>query len=178
MTGRGIVTRDGSSIDLDVLVVATGFEAVDLPFAHRVRGRDARLLSDHWAEGGRTLASTSVTGFPNLFVMQGPSTGLGAGSIVYIIESQAKYISQAVDFIADRGAVIEPTAAAEDAYVADLDERSQGTVWLSEGCRSWYRHPTSGRLSALWPDYMRRYREENGSFDPEPYEVLGLSATG
>ncbi|KAA1418420.1 NAD(P)/FAD-dependent oxidoreductase [Mumia zhuanghuii] len=177
MTETGVVARDGSEIALDVLVVATGFEATDLPFAHRIRGRDGRLLSDHWAEGGRTVASTSVAGFPNLFVMQGPNTGLGAGSIVYIIESQAEYVSGAVDFIVDRESAIEPTVEAEDAYVADLDLRSQGTVWLSEGCRSWYRHPVSGRLSALWPDYMHRYRAENGAFDPAPYEILGSGRT-
>ncbi|MGH1565348.1 flavin-containing monooxygenase [Mumia sp. DW29H23] len=182
VTETGVVARDGSEIALDVLVVATGFEATDLPFAYRVRGRDGRLLSEHWAEGGRTVASTSVAGFPNLFVMQGPSTGLGAGSIVYIIESQASYIGGAVDFVADNGAPIEPTPQAEDAYVADLDARSEGTVWLSEGCSSWYRHPVSGRLSALWPDYMSRYRAENGTFDAEPYAVGApvpdLAATG
>ena len=81
----------------------------------------------------------------------------------------AAYVRGALDFVADSGGPIEPTLAAEDAYVADLDARSVGTVWLSEGCRSWYRHPVSGRLSALWPDYMSRYRAENGTFDPSPY---------
>lgn len=171
----GVITRDGARVDLDVLVVATGFEATDLPFGYRIRGRGDRLLSEHWADGGRAFASTSVTGFPNLFVMQGPNTGLGAGSIVYIIESQASYISGAIDFIADRGAAIEPTAEAEDAYVADLDDRSAGTVWLSEGCDSWYRHAVSGRLTALWPSYMHRYHRENGSFDAAGYALIDPS---
>lgn len=170
--GDAVVTRDGRRVELDALVVATGFEATDLPFAHRVRGRRGRLLSDHWAEGGQALASTAVAGFPNLFVMQGPNTGLGAGSIVYIIESQAAYVGGAIDHVAEIGGPIEPDAAAEAAYVADLDERSRGTVWLSEGCRSWYRHPVSGRLSALWPSYMHRFRAENGTFDPTGYRTV------
>ncbi|WNI14265.1 flavin-containing monooxygenase [Actinacidiphila sp. ITFR-21] len=168
---QGVRTQDGRQTELDLLVVATGFEATDLPIAHRIVGRDAALLADHWAEGGRAFACTTVSGFPNLFVMLGPNTGLGAGSIIFMVETQIAYIKEALDFVVANDVTLEPDPDAEQAYVAGIDQRSQGTVWLTGGCRSWYVHPRSGRLATLWPDFMTQFRAENGSFTPDGYRI-------
>lgn len=167
----GIVTRDGRHIDLDLIVVATGFEATDLPISHRIHGADGHALSDRWAMGGSAFACTTVNGFPNLFVMLGPNTGLGAGSMIYMVETQAAYIREGLDYLVERGLSIEPDPDAERAYVASIDQRAEGTVWLAGGCESWYLHPKSGRLTTLWPDFMSRFRAENGAFTPEGYLV-------
>jgi cation diffusion facilitator CzcD-associated flavoprotein CzcO len=171
ITEGAVVTRTEQQIYLDLLVVATGFEATDLPIAHRIIGRDDRLLADHWTDGGRAFACTTVTGFPNFFVMLGPNTGLGAGSMIYMVETQIAYISEAVDYLLERDTDIEPDPEAEEHYVESIDARSVGSVWLSGGCHSWYVHPGSGRLTALWPDFMSQFRAENGHFDPEHYRV-------
>ena len=177
---RGVLTSTGHHVDLDLLVVATGFEASDLPIAYRVVGRDGQRLSDRWKDGGRAFACTTVSGFPNLFVMLGPNTGLGAGSIIYMVETQIGYIQQAIDHIFGTSTIIDATRAAEDEYVDSIDDRSNGTVWLNGGCQSWYVHHVSGRLTTLWPDFMSQFRKENGSFQVHGYvrEPMPTSSIG
>jgi cation diffusion facilitator CzcD-associated flavoprotein CzcO len=174
---RGVILRSGERVDLDVLVVATGFEATDLPIAELIHGAEGQTLANKWKDGGQAFRCTTVSGFPNLFMMLGPNTGLGAGSMIFMIETQVKYIAEAVDFIAERGAVVDPDPVAESDYVESIQKRSIGTVWVAGGCSSWYLHPSSGRLTALWPDFMSQFREENGSFSPIGYRVKDRGAT-
>jgi cation diffusion facilitator CzcD-associated flavoprotein CzcO len=172
----GVRLVDGRSVDLDVLILATGFEASELPIAERVTGRAGELLASHWAGGGRAFACAAVHGFPNLFVMLGPNTGLGAGSIIYMVESQISYISGAIDHLVSNDLVAEPTLEAEERFVAELYHRAEGTVWLDGGCRSWYLHASTGRLTTLWPDFMSEFRAKNGTFSTEGYVLAKRGA--
>lgn len=168
----GVIDLDGTKHKLDVLIFSTGFEATDLPIAHRLTGRGGVLLADQWSQGGQAYASTTVHNFPNMFIMNGPNSGLGAGSVVYIIENQVNYILGAVRHFKEIGlATLEITEDKERSYVEDVNRRAEGTVWLSGGCASWYVDPRSGRLTTLWPDMMNRYHAENGTFSPDPYIV-------
>ncbi|MCP2049531.1 UNVERIFIED_ORG: cation diffusion facilitator CzcD-associated flavoprotein CzcO [Paenarthrobacter nicotinovorans] len=173
-TETGVVTAGGDSIELDAVIMSTGFQASDLPIAHRIRGRDGELLSDAWSEGGQAFATTAVHGFPNMFIMNGPNAGLGAGSIIFVVESQIDYIVGALDYMTKQSvSTLEATAEAQAAFVKDIRRRSQGTVWVSGGCSSWYLDPRNGHLTTLWPDFMSRFRHENGVFRPGGYEVHG-----
>lgn len=168
-----IVHVDGTRHELDVLVLATGFEAADLPIAHRITGRDGILLADQWQTGMQAYATTAVHNFPNLFIMNGPNSGLGHNSIIYIIEVQVEYIAAALDYTDAQGlTAIEVTREAEDAYAENLDQRSQGTVWLTGGCENWYVDPRNGRLTTVWPDFSHAFREENATFVPDAYRVV------
>ena len=173
--GSTVITAD-AAVDLDVLVCCTGFEAVDLPIAQRITGRDGVLLADRWSRGGQAYACTTVAGFPNLFVMLGPNTGLGAGSIIYMVETQISYIEQALRYLDETDSVIEIPQELEDQYVSSIDARAVGTVWTSGGCSSWYVDQRSGRLSTLWPDFMSQFRSENGTFNPSVYQIATRSA--
>jgi cation diffusion facilitator CzcD-associated flavoprotein CzcO len=174
--GDRVVFQDGQSQQLDVIVAATGFEATDLPIAHRVTGRNGARLSEQWATGMQAYRTTSVHNFPNMFVMNGPNTGLGHNSIIYIIESQIDYILGALEYMTTTDAsVLEVTAEAETAFAEDLDARSQGTVWLTGGCSNWYVDPRNGRLTTVWPDFAHSFRQENSTFDPTPYVVRELA---
>ena len=169
--GRSVLLKDGTSHELDVLIVATGFEASDLPIAHRLRGANGDLLSEHWAGGGQAYACATVSGFPNLFVMNGPNSGLGAGSVVFIIETQIDYIVGALEEMDRRGAGrIEVTLEAENEFADMIDEKAQGTVWLDGGCKSWYVDQRNGRLTTIWPDFMTHFKQTNGVFVPDAYE--------
>ncbi|AWP83940.1 flavin-containing monooxygenase [Bordetella bronchiseptica] len=168
---QGVVLKSGGRVDLDLLVVATGFEAAELPIAERIHGRQGRRLSDQWRAGGQAFACTAVSGFPNFFLMLGPNTGLGAGSMIFMVETQINYIKGAVAFIFEHGAIVDPDPDAQRDYVESIYRRSAGTVWLDGGCSSWYLHPQSGKLTTLWPDFMTQFRKENGTFSRQGYQV-------
>lgn len=168
----------GHSYDLDVLVMATGFEAARPPAASVVRGRDGELLSEHWSDGMVSYASSAVHGFPNMFVLDGPNAALGHNSAIYMIETQLDYVLGALDTLAGQGVrTIEVTADAEDAYTREIDERAASTVWMT-GCNSWYVDPGSGRLTLLWPGTAVSFRERNGTFDPAPYRIESSMISG
>lgn len=171
--GGRAIAASGAEYDLDVLVFATGFEATQPPFATRVFDRDGRSLSARWDEGMQAYHTMSVAGYPNLFIINGPNTGLGHNSVVYIIEAQVDYILGALDYAAQEGRVVLDVArAAEDAFVEEIQQASAGTVWLAGGCKSWYVDPRSGRLTLVWPDFAYAFREENSTFRPEGYPAV------
>lgn len=176
--GQDVVLADGTRVELDVLILATGFEASDPAVAHRIRGRSGTLLADQWESGMQAFATVSVHNFPNLFVLKGPNSGLGHNSIIYIIEAQVEYVLAALDYsLRNDIAEIEIPRAAEEEFARDIDERSAGTVWLEGGCENWYVDPRNGRLTTVWPDFAYSFREENAQFDPKPYTIrLATSA--
>ena len=112
---------------------------------------------------------TTVAGFPNFFMLMGPNTGTGHTSVVYIIEAQIEHLLAALRHLDATGAAaLEPREEAQEAFVAALDRRMEGTVWTSGGCRSWYLDRT-GRNSALWPDFTWRFRRRVAWLDPAEY---------
>jgi cation diffusion facilitator CzcD-associated flavoprotein CzcO len=164
-----IVTADGREREVDAIVYGTGFEVSNWPTLGFVRGRDGRRITDVWAErGAEAYAGMSVAGFPNMFVLLGPNTGLGHNSVVYMIECQIGYVMDALRTMERQGiATVEVRREAQDAYDAELQTRLGDTVW-SSGCASWYLHP-SGRNPTIWPGFTWRYRQRTRRFDPAAY---------
>ena len=166
--GGALVDADGVRHRADVLVLATGFHVTDLPFAQRVAGRGGRRLADVWGDSPTAHLGTTVAGFPNFFLLQGPNTGLGHSSVVLMAEAQIEHVVAAVGAMRRHGlASVEPTAEAQQAWTDDVDARSRGTVWTS-GCGSWYLDAT-GRNSALWPGSVPAFRRRVEPFDPAEY---------
>jgi len=171
---HSVVTRDGVERPTDTIVLATGFAVTDLPIAHRIAGRDGRTLAEVWDAGMVTNRGCTVAGFPNLFLLVGPNVGVGHTSMVYMIESQLAYVLDALRTMADeRLEVLETTPQAQESYRQLIAARSQGTVWLTGGCGSWYldRH---GHNTTLWPDFTFRFRRLTRRLDRENY--LGTPA--
>ena len=167
-----LVAASGERYEADVVIFATGFESAEQPYADLVTGVGGVTLAEHWSGGMTAFASTTVHGFPNLFVVNGPNAGLGHNSAVYMIETQLQYVLGALEHL-DEGAVLEVSAAAEREYVATIDRMAESTVWLS-GCDSWYLDSRSGRLTLLWPGSAQAFRDLNGTFDAEPYRRPGV----
>ena len=173
---EGVVDGDGVLHEVDVIVYGTGFRVMDIPVAHRLRGRDGRTLSDTWSEhGAQAHRGTTVAGFPNLFLLLGPNTALAHSSVVFMIEAQITYVVEALKALASYGArALEVRQASQDAYNDDLQERLSTTVWNSGGCRSWYRDAT-GRNFTLWPTHTFTFKRQMASFDAEAYELRVLT---
>src|SRR4051812_648485 len=171
ITPRGIVTRDGVEHELDVIVYGTGFRVNDMPFAHLVHGSEGQTLSGAWTESMQAYLGTSVAGFPNMFMLVGPNTGLGHNSIVFMIESQVEYVLDAMRMMDARGvASVDVRREVQDAYNAELEDRLKDTVWSTGGCASWYLDDT-GRNTTLWPGSTWPFRQRTRRFDPACYTL-------
>jgi cation diffusion facilitator CzcD-associated flavoprotein CzcO len=173
---RTAIAASGNRYQLDVLVLATGFNSTRPSIAGHIRGRRSRLLADEWSDGMAAHASTTVNGFPNMYVLDGPNAALGHNSAIYMIETQVGYVLNALDHLAASGAdALDVTAEAVRAYMRDIDNRARGTVWVTGGCTSWYRDERNGRVTLLWPDSATSFRDRLATFVPASYEHLRRS---
>ena len=112
---------------------------------------------------------TTVAGFPNLFLLMGPNTGLGHSSVLLTLEAQFEHVLGVLKLLEERSArTVEPSVEAQSRYVASIDSRFARTVWLTGGCQSWYLDRT-GRNSTLWPDGVRRFRRAVTRVRPADY---------
>jgi len=165
---HSIVSDDGVEREVDAIVFGTGFHVTDMPAARHVRGRDGELLSEAWERGARAYLGTAASGFPNLFLLLGPNTGLGHSSMVYMIESQIQYVLDALRVMRERDVeAVEVRESAVERYNDALERNMKGTIW-STGCSSWYLDDT-GRNATQWPDWTWRFRQRTARFDPAEY---------
>jgi cation diffusion facilitator CzcD-associated flavoprotein CzcO len=162
---------DGTRSDVDTIIFGTGFRVTDMPIASRIRGRDGRTLAEAWSAGAQAHRGTTVAGFPNLFMLVGPNTGLGHTSMIHMIESQVAYTADALRYLRRTGAgAVEVRPQAQAAYNDELQSRMEGTVWTAGGCASWYLD-AQGRNVTLWPGFTWRFRLATRRFRPEEYLV-------
>ncbi|MEA2493281.1 MAG: hypothetical protein QOJ29_1192 [Thermoleophilaceae bacterium] len=169
---HSVVDRNGVEREVDTIILGTGFHVTDLPIAERVRGRDGRTLAEHWGGSLSALRGTAVAGFPNLFFVLGPNTGLGHTSVVLMAEAQAGYIRQALEHMEHAGVgAIEPRQEMQDAWNEEIQRKSAGTVWLNGGCNSWYIDQ-NGKNSTLWPDHTFRFFAAMKRFRPSEYRIV------
>ena len=171
--GDTLVMGNGARHQADAVIFATGFHAAEQPYAATIVGRDGVTLAEHWAHGMTAFASTAVSGFPNMFVVNGPNAAVGHNSAIYMIEAQIDYILGALQYQRAEGdPVLAVTAEAERSYVDLVDGLSASTVWMTGRCDSWYLDPRSGRLTLLWPDFAFAFRERNSRFSADAYETV------
>jgi cation diffusion facilitator CzcD-associated flavoprotein CzcO len=172
---RSVVGRDGTEREVDTIIFGTGFHVTDPPAMHRVRGRHGRSLAEAWRPGMAAHLGTTVAGFPNLFLLVGPNTGLAHTSIVLMIESQLAHVVDALRHIDACGASsVEVRPEVQAAFVERVQARMRRTVWMRGGCASWYLD-ASGRNTTLWPASTWGYRLRTRRFDPAGHLVRGLA---
>jgi cation diffusion facilitator CzcD-associated flavoprotein CzcO len=168
---RSVVDREGVERAADAIIFGTGFRVTDPPAAEVVRGRDGRTLAETWDGSMQAHRGTTIAGFPNLFFLVGPNTGLGHNSIVFMIESQLNYVMDALRAIDARGAAsVDVRPDAQAAFNERIHTQLRDTVWNSGGCASWYLDAT-GRNTTLWPGFTWPFRRLLRHFDVEHYEV-------
>lgn len=167
-------TRDGARTEhaVDTIVFGTGFHVTDPPAASYVRGRDGRTLAEHWSDTGMSaLHGMAIAGFPNLYMLVGPNTGLGHNSIVLMIEAQVGYLLDLLTRMDARGLTqVEPTRDAQDAYNDGLQRKLERTVWNTGGCESWYLD-ANGRNTTLWPTFTFEFMRQLRHADLSEYAV-------
>jgi cation diffusion facilitator CzcD-associated flavoprotein CzcO len=170
---HSIVGADGVEREVDTIIFGTGFHVTDIPIADRIHGRHGRTLSETWAGSPSAYKGSAVAGYPNLFFLVGPNTGLGHNSIVFMIEAQIQYLSGALRTLRNCTRTLEVRPEAQAAYNLEIDRMTDGTVWVSGGCKSWYID-ANGHNSTLWPTFTWPFRERLREFDEAAY-VLGAA---
>ncbi|WP_307828394.1 NAD(P)/FAD-dependent oxidoreductase [Antrihabitans sp. YC2-6] len=169
ITPTGIKTADGATREVDVIILGTGFTASDFLAPMGITGLGGRDLREQWSDSARAYLGVSVPDFPNLFLMYGPNTNLGSGSIVFMLECQARYIRQAITHAQQKQRPIMVRESVAEEFDAGLQERLVDGVWSQ--CSSWYRN-SSGRVSTNWPGLQTEYRKRTASFDETAYEYV------
>ncbi|MDB5215633.1 MAG: 4-hydroxyacetophenone monooxygenase [Myxococcaceae bacterium] len=173
---EGILTKDGTLHAVDTIIFGTGFHVQKYPFAKRVHGKGGRSLAETWKDRMTAHLGTTVSGYPNLFLLQGPNTALGHTSVITILESQIEHVVNAVQHLAKEGlASVEPRIEAQQAFVDHVDAKIQGSVWTSGGCKSWYLD-AQGRNSTLWPGFTFTFKRRVERFDPSEYVCMPRSS--
>jgi cation diffusion facilitator CzcD-associated flavoprotein CzcO/NAD(P)-dependent dehydrogenase (short-subunit alcohol dehydrogenase family) len=170
----GVETADGRVHELDVLVLATGFESHAYIRPMSLTGRDGVALDDAWRNGPAAYLSTAVPGFPNMFMMLGPNSPLGNTSLVRIAETQAQYVVAWLRRMRERNlGEIEVTAAAAGSFRREVEAAMPQTLWAT-GCDSWYLNADGTPI--LWPWTMGRFERALAELNPDDFYERGRSA--
>ncbi len=164
---EAIISSDGVRREFDVVVLATGFQVGKMAARLNITGRDGIRLEDEWADDDPSAyLGISVAGFPNLFCMMGPGTGLGhGGSAMFQAEVQARYVTECVTGMLNRGdRSMEVKKEVQQDFVDRLDAEHAQMIWMHPGLHTYYRN-AKGRVFSLLPwrvvDYWHMARRVN-----------------
>jgi len=167
VTPKGVVDTEGVEHEVDAIIYATGFDTQDFLQSIDITGTHGQKLATQWADGAHAYLGMYVPHFPNLFVTYGPNTNLGGGSIIFMLEAQARHMRQTLDRMqAGDYRTVEVTEAAELAYDRELSEKLEHSAWAH--CDNWYRH-RSGRITSNWPGSTRPFAQATKVLDPTAF---------
>ncbi|BBC38309.1 hypothetical protein SGFS_096030 [Streptomyces graminofaciens] len=169
--GNRVIGADGSEAEADVLVLATGFHIGEVPLAESVHGPHGRTLQQTWdGDGPQAYLGTSVSGFPNLFLLLGPNVLTGSTSTLTVVEGQLAYLTAALSHLRTTGrAALDVRPAVQTRFNAAVQDALHTTVYNSGGCSSYYLSP-SGRNTFCWPWSTGRLVRRLNNFDPNAYD--------
>jgi len=170
VTPTGIRDRTGVERRADVLVLATGFKTHGFVAPMEVSGSGGRSLAAEWGEVPRAYLGLSVPGFPNMFLLYGPNTNGGTGSVIYTIEAGVGHVLAALEELERAEAArIEIRREAAESFDRELRAALEGTVWHT-GCTSWYVDE-NGNDPNQWPWLWSTYRRRTAGLEPGAYAL-------
>jgi 4-hydroxyacetophenone monooxygenase len=183
VTEAGVVTEDGTTHELDVLVCATGFQATRFLWPMDIRGRSGQSLRDTWDDDdARAYLGMTVPDYPNLLMLYGPNAQGGhGGSLIGTAEMQTHYAASLLRQLLARGiGAIEPRSDLHEQYSRRVDAAHERMIWTHPGMDTYYRN-SRGRVVVNTPwrvvDYWQMTREaELDEYITEP--ARALSETG
>jgi cation diffusion facilitator CzcD-associated flavoprotein CzcO len=134
---HGVRLTSGEFVELDVLVLATGFDAMSGALLRiDVRGAGGLKLANKWAAGPRSYLGLGINGFPNLFTITGPGSPSVLSNMLTSIEQHVDWTLDCIAFMERHGhRRIEPDLQAEDQWVDQVKKVANGTLYPEAG--SW-----------------------------------------
>ncbi|MFC4058172.1 flavin-containing monooxygenase [Planomonospora corallina] len=167
-----VVDATGRRTGADVIVYGTGFKVVDALNEQHITGRGGLKIQDAWQDGVEAYHGVTVSGFPNLFFLLGPNTGLGHNSVVFMIESQVHYVLECLRLLSrSRARALDVRPGAQRAFNDRLQRRLSALVWNEGGCRSWYLDER-GVNRTTWPGFTFEYWARTRRVKPGDYELI------
>jgi len=167
----GVRTVDGRERPADVLVLATGFATHGFVAPMEITGTGGRSLAEEWAGVPRAYLGLTVPGFPNLFLIYGPNTNGGTGSVIFTIESGVRHVISALQEMDRRRARrIEVRRRALEQFDRELRSALHQTVWHT-GCTNWYVDE-NGNDPNQWPWLWSTCRRRTARIDGDAYELM------
>jgi len=167
----GLVTADGAFHKADTLILGTGFAASEFLTPMAITGRAGKSLNEAWRNGAEAYKGITVSGFPNFFMLYGPNTNLAHNSIVFMLESQVRYVMSCIARLQEApGLAMDVKPERLERFASHIQERLTNSVWES-GCHSWYLDK-NGKNTINWPGFTFTYRRETASVDPEDFDFF------
>jgi len=158
ITPEGVLTSDGKTHELDVLVLATGFKPLNYMRPMELIGVNGKHIDDAWANSIDVYRSMLIKDFPNFFLMLGPNTPIGNFSVIAMSEVQTNYILQLINkWQHQEFNTIEPKESATMRFNEYIKKGLKDTAWVG-GCQSWYLDADGNPI--LWPYTWARWEEE------------------
>ncbi|MEV8606798.1 NAD(P)/FAD-dependent oxidoreductase [Amycolatopsis sp. NPDC051373] len=174
---NSVVDEAGVEHEVDAIIYGTGFHVTDALEYLDITGVEGRGLAKTWATDGiRTHKGITVAGFPNLFFLLGPNTALGHNSVVFMIESQSRYVVDAIRLADSHGAAaLDVRPSVQDQFQAEIQDKLVKGVWTQGGCTSWYLD-AKGANRTIWPGFTWKYWLETRRVEPSDYELSGRAS--
>ncbi len=176
ITPKGVKTKD-AEYELDVIIYATGFDAVTGTLTRiDIRGEGGLSLKDKWADGPRTYLGIQTVGFPNLFTLVGPHNGATFCNMPRCIEQNVEWVTDCIRYLREKGLKrMVPSPAAEQAWTEHVNEMAEGTL-LSEA-DSWFfgaNIPGKKRTVLMYLGGSLTYRKKVDEVAAKDYEGFVL----
>ncbi len=170
ITAAGVVTKDGALHEVDAIICGTGFTATEYLAPLAILGRHGRNLNEIIQEKPETYLGITTNGFPNLYLLMGPNTGLGHNSMIFMIEAQARYTLQAIQALRRRRLkFLDVLESVQSRFNEGLQAKLRASVW-SSGCQSWYLK--DGHNATLWPSFTFAYWWQTRRLALSDYEFV------
>lgn len=173
ITEKGVKLEDGTEYEFDVIIYATGFDAVSGPLTRiDIRGEDGQTFKDKWADGPRSYLGIQTSGFPNFFI----GTNSALCNYTVCAEMIVEWIADCIGHIRDKNLVrIEATPEAEEAWVDHSNELAAGSILSAAD--SWFMGaniPGKKRAVLLYANSAREYRKKVAEVAASGYEGFVL----
>ncbi|KAG0092227.1 hypothetical protein BGZ93_003852 [Podila epicladia] len=166
--GNTIMLKDGTTQEVDAMVLATGFRIMDILPEGSVFGKDGCDVVKVWGMDPKTYYGVTSAETPNMFFLLGPNTGLGHNSVLFMVEAQVDFAIKTISFMMQNElSSVQATGKACQDFVDLVGEKMKDMVW-SSNCHSWYKNE-QGRVTALWHGDCSSYARKMRKFKPEHF---------
>ena len=171
ISGNTITASNGEQCEADVIILGTGFHVSDVPIAKHVQGKSGKTMDEIWQGSPEAYRGTTITDFPNFFLVLGPNLAIGHNSAFIIIEAQLDYVVGALIEMRDKKVTrLEVNSQAQKNYNVEVQRDLQSTVWNTGGCSSYYIDE-NGKNSIGFPWSTLKLRKMLAKFDSQAYHV-------